>query len=1257
MSDPEQSHFARKPKLKVAISELPGSERLKETLASLGAEPVPFGYDTQDAGSLPLERWIVQLIDGEFDHVVFASAQGVHLVVEMATQLDKRHRLLDALEQSMIVARGKKPVQALAELGVLANVEVKTPGLAGLIEAVSQLDLKGKTLGVQPFDKTTELAIAAAVEKKGGATRLVAPTTTVDPEATRLLERIVLRDIDAIVFLTERAAAWMFDACSVSGQEERLVDTLRSVPVVASETASDLLRRRGVHPHLVMSHSQITSPARRDLSETLGLTGSGKPCIPATVGRHRVVVVGNGMVGYKVCDRLTEGEGRSKVHVVALGEEPLPAYDRVHLSEYFSGKVADDLILEPLAWYRERGVDLRLNQKVAQINRESRVVQTASGEEFPYDTLVLATGSEAFVPPVPGVEKKGVFVYRTIDDLNKITAYAKGCKSAAVIGGGLLGLEAAKAAKDLGLETHVVEMAARLMPRQLDDAGAALLRKGIEELGVKVHCGKRTTGVVGHGSVSALCFADGEHLYVDMVIVSAGIKPRDEVAKDAGLALAERGGILVDDLLRTSDPNIYAVGECAVHDGTLYGLVAPGYEMARAVARTVLGEETRFEGADMSTKLKLLGVEVGSLGDPFGDSKPGAKSVIYHDLLSGIYKKLIVDDSGKRLIGAILVGDTTEFGTLLPYARSGELLPIGPDELLFGSRSSGEGATLPMPDTAQICSCNNVTKLDIVRAIESDPACSFETLKKCTKAGTGCGGCIPLATDLYNAEMAARGRVVKRNLCEHFDYSRQELFDVVRVEGIRSFQDLLDKHGTGHGCEVCKPAVASILATTGTDPILEHQMLQDTNDRFLANIQRKGLYSVVPRIAGGEITPDKLIALGAVAKKYNLYTKITGGQRIDLFGARVDQLPNIWEELIAAGFESGHAYAKSLRTVKSCVGSTWCRYGVGDSVGFAVRVENRYKGLRSPHKLKSAVSGCTRECAEAQGKDFGLIATEHGYNLYVCGNGGAKPRHADLLAADIDEDTAIKYIDRFLMYYIRTADKLQRTSVWVEKIEGGIEHVRDVVVRDSLGLADQLEAEIQRLIDGYVCEWKDAVEDPVKRDRFRHFAGPAKASPPVEMVTERDQSYPAPWPIEAVTSRVHLPVVTRSWVKLIEADAIPMEGGTAVRYGDVQLAVFHFKSKGQWFVTQNLCPHKREMVLARGMIGDTGGIPKVACPFHKKTFNLETGEGISDEELSIATFPVKVEDGVIYAELPTAGELSDAMKKQGCVEDCATAAE
>jgi len=1258
MTHSESRSLKPPPTLRVAVSNLNERDELARTFAELGAAVESFADSAGDAGAVPLERWSAQLVAGEFSHVVFASAQGVRLVVEMEPEGERRDKMIAALGKCVIIARGKMPAQALAEFGIHAQHVVKPPTLEALLEVIKADGLIGRVVGVQPFDKSQEHQLASAIEAQGGIARLVAPVTTVDPEATRLLERILSEELGAIAFLSERAAAWMFDACRVSGQEGRLVQALRTVLVLASEQATDLLRRRGVHPHLVMSHSAIVNPDKNAIAEALGFTDPSKMHQNAAVGRERVVIVGNGMVGYKLCDRLTDSpESREKLSVVALGEEPLPAYDRVHLSEYFSGKTAEQLLLEPAHWYRERGIDLRLNQKVLRIDRESRLVITQHGEEVPYDTLVLATGAGPFVPPIPGTEKKGVFVYRTIDDLNAITEYAKRCQSAAVIGGGLLGLEAAKAAKDLGLETHVIEMAPRLMPRQLDDAGATLLKREIESLGLSVHLGKRTTGIAGDEKVTAVCFADGDALAIDMIIISAGIKPRDSLAKEAGIKRFERGGIIVDDFLRTSDENIYAIGECAVHEGTLYGLVAPGYEMAAAAAQNILGNTTRFTGADMSTKLKLLGVDVASLGDPFADTEKGAISVVYHDLLARVYKKLIVDDSGKQLIGAILVGDTKEYSTLLPYAKSGDALPISPDELLFGSRSGGGGAMLPLPDTAQICSCNNVTKLNIVQAIDADPSCSVDALKKCTKAGTGCGGCMPLVIDLYNAEMAARGQVVKRSLCEHFDYSRQDLYDLVRVGQIRSFPELLKKHGRGHGCEVCKPAVASILATTGTDPIIEHQMLQDTNDRFLANIQRKGLYSVVPRIPGGEITPDKLIAIGQVAKKYSLYTKVTGGQRIDLFGARVDQLPDIWQELIEAGFESGHAYAKSLRTVKSCVGSTWCRYGVQDSVGFAIRVEHRYKGLRSPHKLKSAVSGCTRECAEAQSKDFGLIATEHGYNLYICGNGGTKPRHADLLVADIDEDTAIKYIDRFLMYYIRTADRLQRTSVWLDKIEGGIEHVRNVVVNDSLGIAEQLEADIQKLIDGYVCEWKDAIDSPAKRDLFRHFAGPEKASPPVEMVEEREQTYPIAWPKTALTKKVHLPLAGISWQKLVPVGDVPVEGGTAVKYGEVQLAVFNFQTQGKWFVTQNLCPHKREMVLARGLLGDAAGAPKVACPFHKKTFNLETGQGISDEELSISTFPAKVEGGWIYAELPSAASLAESMRNQGCVEDCATAAE
>ncbi len=1235
----------------IALTRTPQAAALAACFEKLGLEVLPIGHGENTGEAVPLEAWIVQLMEGEFDDVIFTSAQGVALLLEMARQTERETAFLSSLHVVRKFARGPKPARALSELGVDVDIICRGQTPEAILEQLGKLDFAGRVVGIQPFDQTTEAAIAALVKSQGGLPRRVLPSTTVDPVAISFFEKVESGTVNAVCFLTERTAAWLFDACQAVGLAPKLAQSLRRIPVIASEPATAILRRRGVHPDLTLSHATIMQPVPYDLALTLGIDDEPRRTPkPGNSGRHRVVIVGNGMVSYKLCDRLTEGGLDHGLRITVLGEETWPAYDRVHLSEYFSGKTAEDLVIEPRTWYEEREIELCLKERVDKIDRDIKVVVTSGGREVPYDSLILATGAEPFIPPVPGLDKAGVFVYRTIEDLEAITAYAARCKVAAVIGGGLLGLEAAKAARDLGLETHIVEMAPRLMPRQLDDAGARLLCRQIESMGLKVHLNARTSGILGDNEVSGIRFADGERLSVDIIIVSAGIRPRDSLARSAGLAVEERGGIIVNSQLQTSDPNIFGVGECVVHEGTVYGLVAPGYEMATVVANTLLGRPSEFQGTDMSTKLKLLGVEVASAGDPFADEKPNTATVVYQDLVSGVYKKLIVCDQGKTLHGAVFVGDTTEYGQILPYAKSGDPLPVPPDALLLGQK---DGAALPMPDTAQICSCNNVLKLDIVQAIETVPDCSIDTIKKCTKAGTGCGGCMPMVTDLFNAEMQARGKTVKKSICEHFDYSRQELYDIVRLREISSFQELIHSHGRGHGCEICKPAVAAILASTHAEPILNHATLQDTNDRFLANIQRRGLYSVVPRIPGGEITPEKLIAIGQVAQKYELYTKITGGQRIDLFGARVEQLPEIWEELIAAGFESGHAYGKALRTVKSCVGSTWCRFGVQDSVGFAIRVENRYKGLRSPHKLKSAVSGCIRECAEAQSKDFGLIATEKGYNLYVCGNGGSKPRHADLLASDVDEETVIKYIDRFLMYYIRTADKLMRTSVWIEKLEGGVDHVRNVVVHDSLNIAAELEADMQKLVDSYLCEWKDVVENPEKRDLFRHFAGPLKGDAPAPMIEEREQAYPAPWPKVSLTGKRSLPVLPQtSWVRVAEVSEVPDDGGIAVKYGNTQLAVFNFKSRGEWFATQNMCPHKRDMILARGMVGDAAGIPKVACPFHKKTFSLTSGECLSGDDMNIAVFPIKVEDGAIYLELPSEAELDRAMDVR-CSEPCA----
>ncbi len=826
----------------------------------------------------------------------------------------------------------------------------------------------------------------------------------------------------------------------------------------------------------------------------------------------KIVVIGNGMVGHKLIESLMGAGVQAAITVIC--EEKHLAYDRVHLSSYFEHDDAE-VALSHLALAKKEDYDawgVHIVMAAAQeIDRLHKVVKTSSGEVVAYDTLVLATGSYPFVPPVKGKELEGTFVYRTLDDLDAMRAYGKNCKTGVVIGGGLLGLEAAGALANLGLEAHVVEFAPRLMPVQIDEAGGKLLKRKIEAMGIGVHVAKSTEYLIDlEGKVGGLHFADGSDLEAQMVVFSAGIRPRDELARNSGLDVGERGGISIDSQCRTSDEDIYAIGECALFEQKIYGLVAPGYTMARVVADVIAGGEKRFEAADMSTKLKLLGVDVGSFGDAFAKTA-GAEELSFSDPVAGVYKKLVLSSDGKKLLGGVLVGDTSDFGTLLAQCQSGMEIGGSANTLILPpSDTSAPSKKASLPMTATICSCENVTKGTLCQAV-IDGAQTYDALKKATKAGTGCGGCAALTKDVLKEQLEAMGQETNDYICEHFDYSRQELYHLARVREYQSFDQILEGHGRGQGCEICKPAVASILASLYSEYILKDELatLQDTNDRFLANMQRDGTYSVVPRMAGGEVTPEGLIAVGSVAKKYGLYTKLTGGQRVDLFGARLEQLPLIWAELIEAGFESGHAYGKALRTIKSCVGETWCRYGVQDSVGLAIELENRYKGLRAPHKLKSAVSGCTRECAEAQSKDFGIIATEKGWNLYVCGNGGMKPRHGDLLASDLDKETLVKYIDRFLMFYVRTADRLQRTSVWLDKLEGGLDYLRKVVIEDSLGLADELEQDMLRHVANYQCEWKTTLEDEAKMATFSHFVNSDSPDENVVFVEERGQIRPA----------------------------------------------------------------------------------------------------------------------------------------------------
>ncbi|ACB95593.1 nitrite reductase large subunit NirB [Beijerinckia indica] len=950
--------------------------------------------------------------------------------------------------------------------------------------------------------------------------------------------------------------------------------------------------------------------------------------------REKIMVVGNGMVGHHFVEQLVAHDLHERFDIHVFGAELHHAYDRVHLSEYMAGQDARALQLHQDDFHAAHGVTLHLGIHVRSIDREKRQIVTGEGD-FSYTTLVLATGSFPFVPPVPGNVGTAGLVYRTLKDLDMIRAAAQGASHGVVIGGGLLGLEAANALKLLGLAVDVVEFAPRLMPVQLDDEGGRALRHRIEALGIGVRTAHATQEIVpGTSRRHRLVFSDGTCLETDLVVFSAGIRPQDALARDCGLTLGTRGGIAIDDHCRTSDPSIMAVGECAAWRDQTFGLVAPGYTMARTAAAVLAGEEAAFTGADMSTKLKLLGVDVGSIGDAHGTA-PGSASYRFIGEADGSYRRLVLSADGKCVTGAILVGDNSYYDTILQYVQNGIRPPADPAALIL---PQGDGASLlgadALPATATICSCHNVTKGMICEAI--DGGCGdLASLKKSTKASTGCGGCASLLKQVFEGELTARGVVVDHSLCEHFSYTRQELYSLVRVHEIKTFEELMARYGNGGlGCDICKPSVASILASAWNEPITDpaYIPLQDTNDTFMANMQKNGTYSVVPRIAGGEITPEKLIVLGQVAQKYGLYTKITGGQRIDLFGAQLHQLPDIWGELLAAGFETGHAYGKSTRTVKSCVGSTWCRYGVQDSVARALDLENRYKGLRSPHKLKFAVSGCTRECAEAQSKDVGVIATEVGWNLYVCGNGGMRPRHAELFAIDLDFETLVKYIDRFLMFYIRTADRLQRTAAWRENLEGGLDYLRDVIINDSLGICDELERQMQAVVDSYRCEWRDVLTDEDKLKRFRTFVNDSRSDPNVRVVPERDQVKPADNLPDAVPDYAG----PADWTSVCGIGDLVANSGVVAWQDGAQVALFYLPNgaPGQngepmVYAVDNHDPFSNANVIGRGIVGDLKGHLVIASPLYKQHFRLVDGVCLEDEGKRLRTWDARLRDGQV----------------------------
>ena len=847
---------------------------------------------------------------------------------------------------------------------------------------------------------------------------------------------------------------------------------------------------------------------------------AGTPLPPGT----RIVVIGGGMTGHRFAARMQSQDPTGDWTLTVIGEETQQPYDRVHLSDWFGHRRAEMLALDTGVWADPR-ITLVTGDAAESLDRSAHTVTCASGTVHEYDRLVLATGSWAWAPRAEGKDLPGTFSYRTVDDVESLAAWVAERGEAlgrevrgVVVGGGVLGLEAAAALQDLGAHSTVVEFADRLMAVQLDDGGGEMLRLLIQDKGIEVRTGVGATAFrpAEDGAIGTAELTDGSELPADVVVFSTGIRPRDRIGREAGLAVGERGGIVVGESCQTSDPDIWAIGECASFDGVCAGLIAPGNDMADVVADRFLGGTRTHQRGEDGTKLKGVGVDAAAFGD-VNAMTPDALEVSFVDPVHRQYRKLVMSDDATTLLGGVFVGDIALYSQLRPM--TGRALGADPSAVIAPEGGGDALAGAEMPDDAVICSCNNVSAGTVRHAVNEQGCHTIGAIKECTTAGTVCGSCVPSLTKLLNQELAKSGIEVSRALCEHFDHSRAELYRLVEEGGQETFTEVVAAHGTGagRGCAVCRPTVASILSSLGALSGKRHSpvgrqlgSLQDTNDHVMANIQKDGTYSVIPAMPAGEVTPEKLLVFAQVAKDYGLYVKVNGAQRIGMFGARLEQLPEIWERLVEAGFESGHAYGKSLRMVKSCLGTNWCRYGVGDSTAMASHLERRYRGLRSPHKIKIGVSGCARECAEAQAKDVGVIATHRGWNLYVGGNGGAQPAHAQLLVEDLDDETLQRCIDRFLILYIREADKLQRTARWVEEYPGGIDELRRVIVEDSLGIGEELEAAMQRHTDTYVDEWAEAVHDPERRAKFVSFINaPDLHDKTLRYVLEREQVRPA----------------------------------------------------------------------------------------------------------------------------------------------------
>ncbi len=752
----------------------------------------------------------------------------------------------------------------------------------------------------------------------------------------------------------------------------------------------------------------------------------------------QLVVVGNGMAGVACVEQILKHHPDFEITI--FGEETHVNYNRILLSSVLAGeKSPGEIVLNSEDWYRDNGIRARLGVRIERVDRARRLALDSTGAETPYDNLILATGSTAFVPPIPGAEKKNVHVFRTLDDTREMIARSRPGLKAVVIGGGLLGLEAARGLQLRGCHVTVVHLMDTLMERQLDPPAGELLRRKIEDLGIRVLLPRRTQALLGNGRVDGVKFASGEEIEAGLVVIAAGIKPNAWLARESGLEV--RRGIVVNDFMETSDPDIFAVGECTEHRGQTFGLVAPLMEQGKVLAATITGRRGPvFTGATPAAKLKILGVEIFSAGS-IDASGPGVEVVRYEDPSLGIYKKLLVKDN--RLHGVILVGDTSDDRRYTQWLRDETDLAPHRRHLLFPPPPPDSGLEVAeMPGSSVVCGCNGVNKDDIVHAIHAYGINTLAELKDRTRASSGCGSCSGLCEQLLRAVAPEFEEETRTTLCACLPFSYEQLREIVRGQQLKSVQEVLNVYGNRKGCEICKPALSYLLDMLWCGRHDEDRSARFINDRVHANIQKDGTFSVVPRMRGGVTSPAELRRIADVAEKFHVrMVKITGSQRIDLLGVKKSDLPAVWAGL---GMPSGQAYTKGVRMVKTCVGTEFCRFGVQDSTAAGIELERRLENLFTPHKVKMGVVGCPRNCAEATVKDIGMVGQDGSWQVVVGGAAGKSVRKADLLITVETTAEALRACELFFQYYRENANYLERTYDFVERL--GIEAIRKATV-------------------------------------------------------------------------------------------------------------------------------------------------------------------------------------------------------------------